>query len=409
MRLIVLAAVVSLLATPLFAAPRLVARPPAEAKETPAVAGANHFALALYQHLRTDAGNVFYSPMSLSTALAMTSLGARGETAGQMYALLGFKLDDKDPMHAGYADLLKAFNADAKDRGYQLSVANALWGQRGFGFMPQFLADAKKHYGAGLEELDFATATEAARRTINDWVEKQTNEKIKDLIKQGMLAPDTRLVLTNAIYFKGNWASQFKKDRTKDEPFFLSAGKKIDVPMMNQTGNFKYAANGAMRAVELPYAKEELAMVLIAPEKVDGLAEFEKTLDAKALATIITSMRKRDDVRVAIPKFKMTCEFDLGSVLSAMGMGLAFSDKADFSGMATREQLFISKVVHKAFVDVNEEGTEAAGATAILMRPTAVMLEPPVFRADRPFVFVIRDLKSGAILFAGRVADPTKG
>jgi serpin B len=369
--------------------------------------GNNQFAFELYAKLREKDGNLFFSPYSLETALAMTSAGARGETLEQMNKTLHFTLN-QERLHPAFAALIKRINGDDKKRGYQLSTANALWGQKDYGFLPEFLKLTKEHYGAGLNEVDFAGATEKARKTINTWVEKETKDKIKDLIKEGVLDSDTRLVLTNAIYFKGDWASQFKKNLTKDAPFNLGADKKVQVPMMHQEGKFKYLAGDDFQALEMPYVGKELTMVVLLPKKVDGLADLEKTLTADKLAVWLTKIHE-SDVDVTLPKFKVTAEFQLKKELSEMGMPLAFRRGADFSGMdGKKDNLFIGEVVHKAFVDVNEEGTEAAAATAVVVAKSddGPERQLPVFRADHPFVFLIRDTRTESILFLGRVSNP---
>ena len=244
-----------------------------------------------------------------------------------------------------------------------------------------FLATTRRNYRAGLREVDFVKQTEAARRTINRWVERQTRDKIKDLLAKGTLTPMTRLVLTNAIYFKGDWASQFKKKNTKDAPFKLSAGKSVKAPMM------------------------KLSMVIFLPKKVDGLPDVEKSLGKTGPDALLKKLHEQEVV-VSVPKFKMTSQFGLKKVLTAMGMKDAFTGKADFSGMNGRKDLFISAVIHKAFVDVNEEGTEAAAATAVVMVGGAAPAPPPVFRADHPFLFLIRHEKTGVVLFMGRVMSP---
>jgi len=237
-------------------------------------------------------------------------------------------------------------------------------------------------------------------------VEKKTRNKIKNLIPKGVLNRLTRLVLTNAIYFKGNWESQFKKDRTKDGPFTLAGGEKVNVTMMNQTADFNYMETEDFQGLELPYVDNELSMIILLPKRVDGLAEFEKTLTLKNLSQWLAKLRKRK-VIVSVPKFKMTSQFRLAEVLKSMGMTDAFvPDVADFSGMNGKRDLFISAVIHKAYVDVNEEGTEAAAATAVVVGITSMPARPPVFRADHPFLFLIRDNHSGSILFIGRVTNP---
>lgn len=369
------------------------------------VQGGNQFALDLYGRLRSQEGNLFFSPVSISTALAMTYAGARGRTAEQMAAVLHFSLD-QHRLHAALAAILRELNARDKPRSYQLVVANALWGQKGYSFLGGFRETVRINYGAGLNEVDFETATEQARKTVNAWVEKNTHDKIKELIKPRVLDSSTRLVLTNAIYFKGNWASQFKKNQTADADFTVTADQRVIVPMMNQKGQFKYLGGDSFQALELPYAGKDLSMVIFLPKKIDGLEEFEKSLTAEGLADWLSKLRSQQ-VTVAIPKFKVTAEFALKEALSEMGMPVAFSfADADFSAMSGAKDLRISAVIHKAFVDVNEEGTEAAAATGVVMQPRSS--RTMVFRADHPFVFLIRDNRSNSILFMGRVMNPLK-
>jgi serpin B len=314
-------------------------------------------------------------------------------------------LGGQEELHPAVAGLLKQVNEPGKKRGYELRTANALWGQKGHGFRLPFLRLTKKWYGAGFRRVDFAGDTEGARKTINDWVAKQTNDKIKDLFKKGILDGDTRLVLTNAIYFKGDWASQFKKDQTRERDFHLSAGKKVKVPFMQQSAAFGYHATKTFQALELPYAGKELSMVVLLPRKVDGLAELEKGLSAEWLGGWIGKLRK-EEVDVQLPKFRLTSAFRLDRTLASLGMTDAFvSGRADFSGLDGTKRLFIQAVVHKAFVDVNEKGTEAAAATGVA---SGAEEEPqlPEFIANRPFVFLIREMRSGSILFLGRLANP---
>jgi len=391
------------------------------------VEGNNKFALQSYAKLRAREGNLFFSPYSISTALAMTYAGARGQTEAQMARVLHFPTTMpigvwRDPdkelskperawhrlrFHSAFGRIIKDLNNRGKKGGYELTVANALWGQKGYGFLKEFPELIKTNYDGRLTEVDFVRAAEAARKTINAWVEKKTRNKIKNLIPKGVLNRLTRLVLTNAIYFKGNWASRFKKDRTKDAPFTLAGGQKVNVPMMNQTADFNYMETEDFQGLELPYVDNELSMIILLPKQVDGLAEFEKTLTLKNLSQWLAKLRKRK-VIVSVPKFKMTSQFRLAEVLKSMGMTDAFvPDVADFSGMNGKRDLFIWAVIHKAYVDVNEEGTEAAAATAVVVGITSVMPgRIPVFRADHPFLFLIRDNHSGSILFIGRVMNP---
>jgi len=367
------------------------------------VAGNNRFAFDLYAKLRDQDGNMFFSPYSVSTALAMTYAGARGATADEMARTLHFTLPP-ERLHPAFRRLIQSMNEGGRKGAFELSVANALWGKSGAGFLPAYLQLVERDYGAALRELNFA-ASEEARRTINEWVEKQTRDRIKELLKAGMITPQTELVLTNAIYFKGQWASKFKPDATKPEPFMLAGGKKIETPMMNCRGDYKYMEKPEFQMIELPYVGDRLSMLVLLPRKIAGMGEIEKSLTDNNLAKWLKELRKQE-VIVALPKYKLTCEFGLNETLKAMGMRLAFGN-ADFSGMDGRGGLVISQVQHKAFVDVNEEGTEAAGATAVTMIRSSALPQPtPVFRADHPFIFLIRDNETGSVLFLGRLANP---
>ncbi len=369
--------------------------------------GNTAFAFDLYQQLRkTNDGNLFYSPYSISTALAMTYAGANNKTAEEMAQTLHFELAPVD-FHNGFGHLINQFNQQGQKGDYQLSVANALWGQKDFPFLDSFLELNSQCYKAGLENVDFVKETEKTRKQINQWVEKKTQDKIKDLIPQGMLDATTRLVLTNAIYFKGDWTLKFDAEQTKDEPFYVTPTKTVTAPLMHQKDRFKYAQAESLQLLELPYKGEDLGMLVLLPGEKNGLASLEKKLTAENLTEWQKLLRKKE-VLVTLPKFTMTCRYDdLAKTLADMGMPIAFTSQADFSGMTGGKDLFISDVVHKAFVEVNEEGTEAAAATGVGMRLTAMPTPPPVFQADRPFVFIIKDNNTGSILFVGRVADPT--
>lgn len=373
------------------------------------VQGSNQFAFELYGKLRSAEGNLFFSPTSISTAFAMTYVGARGDTAGQMSKVLHFP-QDVNQTSTEFASLVKQLNGDGKDRGYKLSIANAIWGQKGHPFAAAFLTTLKDSYAAPLTEMDFKTAAEPARQEINGWVAKQTADKIKDLVPPGAIDGSTRLVLTNAVYFKGDWADKFDPKLTHDGDFVLAPGQKTTTPLMNRGGSYGYAqvtlAGGAKaQLLELPYANNALSMLILLPEKMDGIADVEQALSVEKLQEWAGKLRKQE-VHVSLPKFKTTAELSLKETLSSMGMPLAFSDQADFSGMTGKPDLCISAAIHKAYVDVNEEGTEAAGSTAIIMKPTAVPRETPVFRADHPFVYIIRENGTGAVLFIGRLSNP---
>jgi serpin B len=369
------------------------------------VKGNNAFAFDLYAHLAGEKGNLFFSPYSISTALAMTYAGAREQTAMEMAQTLHFPLKQPE-LHPAFARLLKEMDGKDKKRPFEMHVANALWGQKGYGFLNEFLEVSKANYGAGLREVDFVKDTEGARQAINRWVEEQTNEKIKDLIQPRILDIDTRLVLTNAIYYKAPWETPFSERRTKQDEFQVTPDQKVMVQMMHLTSEFKYFDGGNFQLLDMPYKGHDQSMVVLLPKKSDGLAQLEKTLTAQDLETWLTKGRERQ-VDVMFPKFKFTQAFELNKKLAAMGMPLAFTSGADFSGMDGRKDLHISNVIHKAFVDVHEKGTEAAAATAVVMATASAPPETPVkFQADHPFVFVIRDNRTGSILFLGRVSNP---
>ena len=381
---------------------------PAEPDGAALVKGNSEFALDLYARLRARDGNLFFSSYSISNALAMTYAGARGPTATQMAAALRFPMDG-DRLHQSFAKVNRDVNAAGSKGGAELLVANALWTQTGLATLPAFQATVKDLYGAGLTPLDFKRAPEKARITINAWVEQQTRDRIKDVIPEGVLKSDTRVVLTNAIYFKGKWKYAFPEAATRNDTFTLSPGKAIgDVPLMSQQRSLRYLDGGSFQALELPYDADQQSMIVFLPKRVDGLAELEKTLTASRVTDWLTQLAVQE-VDVTLPRFKVTAEFQLKDALTALGMPLAFSPgKADFSGIATGEPLSLSAVVHKAYVDVNEKGTEAAAATAAMVVATSLRTrEPrPVFRADHPFFFVIRDNGTGSLLFAGRLVNP---
>jgi serpin B len=367
----------------------------------------NKFAFDLYSQVRKDDGNLFFSPFSISTALAMTYAGAKGNTETQMAETLRFSLS-QERLHPAFLTLMQELQADSEKKGFELSIANALWGQEGYKFHEAFIDITESYYEAGFKEADFIKNIEQTRQSINTWVEEKTKDKIKELIKPGILNDLTRLVLTNAIYFKGKWMSQFIKERNSQQEFKLLSGKKVEIPMMNQTKEFGYFENDGLQVLEMPYEGDKLAMVILLPKETNSINNLENSLSPENVKGWLSRLQKQE-VIVFMPKFKMTSEFELNKTLEILGMTDAFSKKADFSGMTPDPVgLYISKVIHKAFVDVNEEGTEAAAATAVVMT-FGGMPKPkpkPVFRADRPFVFVIRDMKSGSILFMGRVMDP---
>ncbi len=369
------------------------------------IEGNTAYALDLYQQLRQEDGNLFFSSYSISTALAMTYAGARGVTEAQMADVLHFLLP-QEALHPAFARL-EALLRDIQAGGdVQLSVANALWPHVDYPFLDSFFDLVKVNYGVSLTAVDYRDP-EAARQQINAWVEQETNEKIQDLIPPDIINTLTRLVLTNAIFFKGNWASQFEKASTRDADFSLLSGKRVTVPMMAQKLECGYGESDDLQILELLYVGGALSMIVLLPRTVDGLAALEARLTPDALEHW-TKRLWETRVEVFLPRFKLSAAFRLDEVLKAMGMTDAFDEgRANFAGLDGKAMLCITAVLHKAFVDVNEEGTEAAAATAVVMGLRSMPPPSPVFRADHPFLFLIRDNATGSILFLGRVVDPT--
>jgi serpin B len=376
------------------------------------VNGNNAFALDLYQSLRDQDGNLFYSPFSISLALAMTYAGARGKTETQMANVLHFDLPQTG-LHPAFnaldQELTKRGVPTSKDeQPMQPDIANAIWAQKDYAFLQDYLDLIAGDYGAGIRLADFINQAEAARIEINNWVSDKTNDKIKDLIPQGALDAMTRMVLVNAIYFKADWQEQFEPESTADAPFHLLDGSDVTVPMMSgERFGLPYAKGDGYQAIELPYKGGTAAMDILLPDQ-GNFDAFEASLEGQSLDDILNDMQPTA-VKLHMPKFKFSSEFNLSAQLSALGMSDAFDPNyADFSGMTGNHDLFISDVIHKAFVAVDEKGTEAAAATAVIMKATSAPLFELDLTIDHPFIFVIRDLPSGQILFVGRVLDPTQ-
>jgi serpin B len=394
------------------------------------VQGTNAFAFDLYQALRNEHKNLFYSPYSISLALAMTYAGARGETEEQIADTLHFVLP-QDRLHSAFSALNRALEPGEEEEAeadgteptpvpfpgyhpgdrFQLHVANALWGQDGYQFQPEFLAVLGQNYESELRTLSFAGAPEESRRTINDWVADHTEDRIRDILPQGAIRDATRLVLANAIYFRASWFYPFDPRATREQPFHLLDGGTATVPMMQQTERFNYYLGEGYQAVMLPYSggkdspHSRMSMVFLVPD-AGRFQAFEDSLDAQGVGTILTEMNT-GYVDLTIPKFGFDSAFALKPTLSSMGMSLAFSwPKADFSGMTGQPELFVDDVHHRAFVSVEETGTEAAAASAVPIT-LGIPPEPVEITIDRPFIFLIRDGETGIILFVGRVLDPS--
>jgi len=380
-----------------------------EADVTTLVSGNSALAFDLYQALKDEEGNLFYSPYSISQALAMTYAGARGETAQQMADTLHFILSP-DALHPAFNSLdieLSQRGEGAEgtdDEGFRLNIVNAIWGQDGYEFLSEFLDVLAENYGAGLRLLDFINTPEESRLTINNWVSDQTEGRIEDLIPQGLIDTLTRLVLTNAIYFNAAWQYPFNEDTTADGAFYLLDGGEVIVPMMSQTESFSYAEGDGYQAVELLYDGGELSMVILLTQ-AGHFEAFEEALGAQQVDGIMGRLEP-GQVALTIPKFEFESDFSLKETLATMGMPVAFSRDANFSGMTGNHDLFIADVIHKAFVSVDEAGTEAAAATAVVMKLTAVPEEPVEVTIDRPFIFLIRDIETDTILFVGRIFNP---
>lgn len=382
----------------------LAATPAAGGADAPAgmADAVNAFSVDMYRAVDGGEGNLFLSPASISYALGMTRVGARGSTGAEMDRVLHLPGDRADA-DAGYDTLRRALDGTGKP--WTLRLANRLYGQRGLAFRRPFLDTVEQRFGGGFETVDYRADAEGARTAINAWVSDQTAERIPELLNPGDVGGSTRLVLVNAIYFLADWQKEFEPGETSDRPFHLSDGSAVDVPTMTQEAHFAYAEHPGLQVLTMPYEGDGLEMVVLLPSEDLGLAGLQDQLTEHDLATWLTPAASRN-VRVFLPRFEYTAEFYLGRALAGMGMPTAFTNRADFSGMIDGGGLAIDDVVHKAYVRVDEQGTEAAAATGVIMRTTSIAPPPVEFRADRPFLFLIRHKESGAVLFMGRMMDP---
>uniref|UniRef100_A0A3Q2CFP8 Leukocyte elastase inhibitor n=1 Tax=Cyprinodon variegatus TaxID=28743 RepID=A0A3Q2CFP8_CYPVA len=381
------------------------------AAATPLTTANTTFSLALLKKLSEDnsTSNVFFSPFSISSALAMVMLGARGNTATQMSETLK-TLDIQDDIHSSFSQLLGELNKPGAP--YALSVANRLYGEQSYQFVQDYLEKTVKHYQAELEKVDFSKNSDAARVNINGWVESKTQGKIKDLLAEGSVNGLTRLVLVNAIYFKGNWNQQFNATATKEAPFKINNNETKPVMMMYQKSKFPltFISEVNCQILEMPYKGKELSMLIFLPNSMEGttgLEKLEKELTyEKFMDWTRPDMMDDTEVNVGLPRFKLEEKYDMKSVLMSMGMVDAFDQgRSDFSGMSPANDLYVSEVYHKAFVEVNEEGTEAAASTGVVMMLRCARI-PAKFIADQPFLFFIRHNPSMSVLFAGRYCSP---
>jgi len=369
------------------------------------VPGINSFTVASYQQLARGDANLALSPFNIAAALFMTLPGARGRTAIEIATVLHQHYDssyDSD-FAALVGDLTKAGNTGANE----LLNANGLWVQKGFPIQPRFQEILATAYHSLITPLDFVTNPEGAREEINRWTEQHSNDKIKELFPAGSLNDQTRMVLTSAIYFYGKWQDPFLASRTEAGSFTLQSGAVKQTKFMHQTSHFNYTETPSSQVLEMRYAGTGIAFDVLLPKTSTGLVEIEKSLRSGDLTAWLGNLTSCN-VRVSLPKFRAESQFSLGTTLSGMGMPTAFTNNADFSGIDSRGNLAISEVEHKAFVDVSEQGTEAAAATGITAHPAAMRAPEPtvVFRADHPFLFIIRDSRSGVMLFIGRLMNP---
>lgn len=369
------------------------------------VQGNNKFALELYSNIRSDGKNVFFSPYSISAALAMTYAGARGESEKQMSAVLHFDLDQQK-FHPKYRDLLVYIDGLNRGDSLELSTANAMFVQKEFPFLDSYIGLVKSYYGAGLQTVDFQHELEKARLTINDWVAQKTKNRIQDLIVQGMITELARLVLVNAIYYNGSWDVRFDEKETVEKPFYATPEKSHNVPFMHKKALFNYYQGEQVQIIEIPYIDSTLSMVVFLPEDKVSMGKLEQSLTAEQYNSWLSGMSVKE-ISLSLPKFKTTAEFELSDVLKKMGMPHPFSLSADLSGMTGKKDLMIDKVIHKAFVEVSEKGTEAAAATAVVIRLKSLPVTTE-FNANRPFIFIIKENKYDNILFMGKINDISK-
>jgi len=374
------------------------------AADVPPIVEANtRFALDLYTRVRSSTpGNLFLSPFSISTALNMTFAGAGGKTAKEMATVLHTGAIEN--LHPVYGALVASLDRGADLDGYDLEVANSLWAQKEAPIREPFIATLRDHYSAGFEQVDFQSDAEGARAAINGWVERSTADRIHNLFPPGTVTQDTRLVLANAIYFKGLWATQFKRQRTRNGTFQVAADRTVEVPMMSADIRLPVTFDRGVSVLEMPYQGDDLSMVILLPEQADGLPALEASLTPEKLAGWFGALAEQR-IALTMPRFRMTSEFELARVLAELGMPSAFRcGEADLSAMTAANDWCLAAVRHKAFVEVNEEGTEAAAATGISV---GIVSMPPSFTADHPFLFLIRDKVTGSLLFLGRVVDPS--
>jgi serine protease inhibitor len=385
----------------------------------PNVAGNNLFALDLYERLKTEEGNLIFSPYSISSCMGMAYAGARGNTAKEISLAMRFSSNQRE-LPSLFRQIQEQWGLAGQEQVIELKEANALWAQKEYPFLPDFVETMTRDYQANVNQADFVHDAESARKEINEWVAAQTNGKIGEILPIGSLNKAQILVLVDAMYFRAAWLSRFDRKRTKNAPFWVAPERKVEVPTMFSDGTFRFAQMERLKLLELPYAGNGLSMILLLPlqqdglaeldnllKGVDSLAELESSLTESNLAAWLSNAR-RTNIVVSLPRFTIAQRFVLKETFAGMGVKDAFGDKADFSGMDGTRKLYLSDIFHAAFVEVNEEGTVAAASTGLSARYAGPPRPPPQFTADHPFIFLIRDNRSGSILFMGRMVDPTK-
>src|SRR6056297_1462357 len=362
----------------------------------------NRFAIDVYKELKENKSNLIFSPFSISTAMAMTYAGAENKTAKEFQKTLFF-LEDKQLFHQEFNHLFQGIASDKKSS-VEFHNANSLWIQQNFKLKDEFLNITKKYYSSALYYTDFNQKGKSAEK-INGWVEKNTQNKIRNLIQPSALGSDTRLVLINALYFKGRWDKPFRKEKNSEEPFTTARNEEVTTTFMNGQIKTWYYKDCLKEIIEIPYTNKDYALMIILPKNYRKLKWVERFLSVKCLERY-EKKKEKYNVKISIPKFNMDSEFNLKDLFQELGMKEAFSGDADFSGMTEKPKLFIDEVIHKSTINVNEEGTEAAAATAVIMRRTAVLIENVTFKANRPFIYAIKNTNDGSIYFLGKVVNP---
>jgi serpin B len=384
----------------------------AGARDKALAASLQDFGLRLHQNVMKREGNLAFSPYSISSALAMVKSGAAGETERQLAEVLGVTDFSGKALDASHALLMERLMTDAGTKGAEgplLKISNGLFPQTQYPILPEYLNRVQSHYQAAIQNLDFVGDSAKAVKRINDWISQNTEKRIANLLSPSAVDADTRMILVNAVYFLGPWESRFESKSTSEQPFYLDGGAEVKVPLMTRLGAYNYTMLQELLALELPYKGGEFSMLVLLPREKGKLSELEESLTAERLDEVLASLRNLR-VLVYLPRFKLSARLGLKESLGEMGIKDAFDMKADFSGMTGNQELFLSDVFHQTFVEVKEEGTEAAAATAAVVRQKSIdaRVERPIeFRADHPFLFIIRHRPSGAVLFMGRVSNPT--